>query len=195
MPFRSIIILTFVFNWLCGTTQAQIVNKQYLAVQGGAIDFSSKWLNNPTPHNKRMSAFSQIEYGYPISKYLTPYTQIALGHIKNMGPDFQAEFGSDFERIGFGMILNPNNGKFFLSEKPKMVEPYGLIGYNIDIINQNHRAGFNSMISSVCFGVGCWIPIADKLNIGYRYTWNQKLGQDYRTFNQHTLGFLIQLED
>lgn len=179
---------------LSGMSNGQIIRNRYIAIQGGAIDFSTRWLKNPQPQNHRISAFSCIEYGYPISDFFTVYSNISLGHLKNMGADFQSEIGSDFFRIGLGLLLNPNNGKFFLNNRSKMIEPYGIIGYNFDIINQN-PAGFNRTIGSVCFGAGFWTPIADKLCVGYRYSINQRLAQDYRTFNQHTIGMLISLGD
>lgn len=187
---RKILLGIFII-FLSGVANAQIIRTQYIAIQGGALDFSSRWLNNPYSYNKRISALSQIEYGYPLSKYISTYANVSLGHLKNMGTNFPSEIGSDFFRIGAGLLLNPNNGTFFLSENPKTIEPYGIVGYNFDVIGKNPQANLNRMISSVCFGVGCWIMIADRLCVGYRYTLNQKLGQDYRTFNQHTMGFLI----
>jgi len=175
-------------------TQGQIIASKSISIQAAVLDFSSKWLNNPGENNKRLSSMSQIEFSAPLSRYFSPYIGLGLGHMKNLAPEYLKETGSDFTRLSFGIILNPNNGFFFLSDKPKTIEPYALIGYQFDWIEQNKEVGYKSSVGSMGFGAGCWISIAPQLNIGYRYTLNQKLGQDYRSFNQHTFGVLIGLE-
>lgn len=175
-------------------TQGQVIAKRGLSIQGAVLDFSSKWLNNPGPNNKRLSFMSMIEFSAPLSPYFSPYVGLGLGHLKNLAPEYLKEIGSDFTRLSFGIILNPNNGHFFLNDRHKTIEPYALIGYQFDWIEQNKETGYRNSVGSMGFGAGFWISVASQLNIGYRYTLNQKLGQDYRSFNQHTFGLLIGLE-
>lgn len=185
------IALAVVFLWKIDLA-AQIPQGPSLSVMRGQIDFNSRILYNPNNSNTLSSYYNQITWLQPIHSRFNFYFELGLGHYNNMSTDFEPNQHSGFNTYGLGVqfyksaLLAPNSLRQY-------VQAFADVGYTFEYIHNNRLAYRTKSCPTLHLGGGLWFKTTTHSAVGYTYRVNQRLQQDYRTYNTHQVGFLLSL--
>lgn len=163
----------------------------HVQLMGGVMQFNSSLLYNPNNQNSRASYVSSF-YINQNNKIVNPILGIGIGHIKNMGSEFPLEASSDVFRLSLGVITF-GGAKWSQKFKEKNIRPHVKLAYTLEHITQNRLGGFVPNVGTWQLGGGLWFGLAKGVLVGYNYTLNQRLAQDYRTYHLHEFGFCFDL--
>lgn len=163
----------------------------HVQLMGGVMQFNSSLLYNPNNQNSRASYVSSF-YINQNNKIVNPILGIGIGHIKNMGSEFPLEASSDVFRLSLGVITF-GGAKWSQKFREKKVRPHVKLAYTLEHIAQNSLGGFGPNVGTWQLGGGLWFGLAKGVLVGYNYTLNQRLAQDYRTYHLHEFGFCFDL--
>lgn len=178
------VILTFPI----GEVNAQIRDYFSLEVSTGILDFGSKSLKNNNNNNEnRFSSVNTLQLNIHASKFIDIHSSWGLGYRNSLGNFYPQYESSYFRRNTLGLALKPL--KLWKGyKKDQLLNMDFSITYLFDKIEINRELGRNDLLASIQFMPGFYYAASPKLRIFYKPSLNQELGQDYRTFYQHSIG-------
>lgn len=189
-------ILFIAFLLLTGNhLKAQLFGKNDVSIQYGTLNFHAKSLNNSLNSNNRLSHVTEIDKHIHLARFASICTGLGIGTLQNLDNRFRKHESSQFMRVKLGLVLhlpqayNPHNWS------PKLINPYFKVAYNVDVFNHLYKATEGkSMGSSVRLGLGCIYKINHNIGIVLETSHNQCLSSDFRTYYQHNLGLVINMD-
>jgi hypothetical protein len=191
LKIKSVITALFFLILIQTEISAQYLSQKSFLLSGGVNSYKGSFVRNDNNGNSRASFSGNLDFQNKLSNLFSYRVGIGAGHMRNMENVFPTEASSDFFRFSGGLILNGNSGFFYIPKEPTKIQPYLHLGYHFDYIGENLQVGYSKMLGSLNFGAGSFIKINEFIGLSYRYSLNQRLGQDYRTFYLHEFGVII----
>lgn len=192
---RQILILTGVLT--CFQVNAQFFGRKSLVVSQGAIFFNAPSLNNKNNANNKTSWISEIDKNLYLSRFASFNLGGGVGNYKNPDDRFESYQSTNFYRFKFALMVHlPSLDKCTqCTPKPNLVSPFLMVGYNFDLLSKTFKAiGDERVSSNMKVGGGAIVRVSNQVGVKYEFTLNQRINSDYRTFYQHSLGMVINLE-
>ncbi len=173
-------------------TKAQFFGRKSVGISQGAVFFNASSLNNKNNANNKTSWISEFDRFGHISRFWSFNVGGGVGNYKNPDNRFETYQSTDFYRLKIGLFLHlPSQS----DTKPRLVNPFLLVGYNFDLLNKTFKAiGDNRVNVNMKVGGGLNGRISEHVGCFYMFTLNQRLNPDYRTYYQHNIGMLVNLE-
>ena len=191
MKIKNVIAALFLWMLIQPEISGQYLSNKSFLISGGINSYTGSFVRNDNNGNSRASFSGNLDFQNKLSDLFSYRVGIGAGHMRNMENVFPTESSSDFFRFSGGLILNGNSGFFYTPKEPTVIQPYIHIGYHFDYIGENNQVGYSKMLGSINFGAGSFVKINEFIGLSYRYSLNQRLGQDYRTFHLHEFGVII----
>lgn len=175
--------------------KAQLFGKNDLSVQYGTMNFHAKSLNNSANSNRRLSHVTELDKHLHLGKFASINTGLGIGTLQNLDNRFKQHESSQFMRLKLGLVLHLPQAYSPHNWSPKLINPYFKVAYNIDIFNHLYKATEGrSMGNSVRFGLGFIYKINHTTGIVFETSHNQCLSSDFRTYYQHNIGLVINMD-
>jgi hypothetical protein len=171
-----------------GEVGAQIRDYFSLEVSTGILDFGSKSLkNNNNNSEKRFSSVNTLQLNIHAGKYIDIHTSWGLGYRNSLGNYYAQYESSYFRRNTFGLALKPLRlWKGY--KKNQLLDMDFSFSYLFDKVEINRELTRRELLASIQYMPGFYYATSPKLRVFYKPSLNQELGQDYRTFYQHSIG-------
>lgn len=188
-------IISFLAFFLINSIEAQYFGKNDLGLSAGFIRFDASSLNNKDNSNGRRSRLFEVDKHFSLKRRISLNTGLGLGNIENLDKRFNAWQSSDFFRVKIGVMLHGRQNYGPRNWSPRRFNPFVKIGYNIDFFDHTYQVvNGNRLGNSVRMGLGAVIKINHYMGLTYEFSHNQRLISDYRTYFQHNIGLIINMD-
>jgi len=186
--------LIFILTLYYLPLNAQIFGEKSIAISHSFMQFNEPFLANKTNANNKTSWVSEIEKINNISRFFSYSYGLGLGVYNNLDTRFDAYKKSNFIRLKGNLICHLPKTECSNCSGIRLINPYAKIGYLADKLDNSFKDKSGSYFnSSMNFGGGLVFKITDFVGLNYDFTINQRINNDYRTFSQHKIGVVINL--
>ncbi len=191
---RLLFFISFVILNI-GQVNAQLFGRNDLGLNVGIMTFHQASLNNSVNTNTRISRVTELDKRFVLGRKTSFETGLGYGTLENLDNRFSSNEHSKFLRIKLGLLLHLPQQYTPTNWSPRKFNPYFKVAYNFDFFDHTYTSvNGNSLGSSLKYGVGAVYRVSHYLGVFYEFSHNQRVTKDYRTFFQHNLGIIINMD-
>ncbi|MCC6817323.1 MAG: hypothetical protein IT245_00305 [Bacteroidia bacterium] len=173
----------------------QLFGKNDIGLKFGIMTFHQKSLNNSANTNTRVSKLTEIDKRQILGRKTSFEYGIGYGSLQNLDNRFTTNQFSNFFRVKLGLIAHYPQQYTPTNWSPRPFNPYLKVAYNLDFFDKTYsEVNGKSLGSSLRLGIGFVVRLTHQFGLQYEFSHNQRVTKDYRTFYQHSIGLMINLD-
>lgn len=175
--------------------KAQLFGKNDIGLKLGIMTFHQKSLNNSVNTNTRVSKVTEVDKRIVIGRKTSFQYGLGFGNLQNLDNRFTPNQTSNFFRMKLGLLAHLPQLYSHENWSPRPFNPYLSVSYNLDVFDKTYREiNDKPMGNSVKLGVGFVFRLSHHVGVLYEFSHNQRVTKDYRTFYQHSIGLMFNMD-
>jgi len=180
---------------LINPLSAQLFGRKDIGLNTGIMTFHQASLNNSVNTNTRVSRVTELDKRFVLGRKTSFETGLGYGTLENLDNRFSSNQHSQFFRLKLGVLLHFPQLHTPTNWSPRKLNPYIKVAYNLDFFDRTYTSvNGSSLGSSLKWGAGAVYRLSHYVGVFYEFSHNQRVTKDYRTFYQHNLGILINMD-